>query len=83
MKRVFVVVAAALLLSACTDKKGATEALESSGLKPVDVGGYAWLSCDTDSDVFATKFTAVNATGQTVSGAVCSGWFKGKTIRYN
>jgi hypothetical protein len=72
-----------LMLGACTDQKGATHALQAAGLKPVKVGGYGFLACDGKSDTFATKFTAVNSQGQTVTGTVCGGWWKGKTIRYD
>lgn len=81
--RLPLLVCAAIALAGCTDEDGATKALHSAGLKPVSVGGYAWFACDSKSDDFATKFTAVNAQGETVTGAVCSGWLKGKTIRYD
>lgn len=74
-----------LVLAGCTDEQGATKALREAGLKPVSVGGYALFSCASgkDGDTFATKFTATNVNGQTVTGAVCSGWLKGKTIRFD
>ena len=71
-----------LLLAACTDKPGAYKALDDLGFKNIDVGGYSWFMCDKN-DTFHTKFTAVNANGKPVSGAVCSGWLKGNTIRFN
>jgi hypothetical protein len=74
--------AALLAATGCTDATTATRALENQGLTPVEVGGYAWLSCGKD-DAFRTKFTATNVKGQTVTGAVCSGWFKGATIRFD
>lgn len=75
-------VAAAASLGACTSSTDATKALKAQGLEPVDVGGYAMFSC-SDDDTFKTKFVAKNAKGETVKGAVCSGWFKGSTIRYD
>lgn len=77
------VIAVGMLLSACTDKDGATRALREAGLTPVQVGGHGWFACDGKSDTFATRFTAINAQGATVTGTVCSGWLKGKTIRYD
>ena len=66
-----------------TDKTGATKTLTEAGLKPVQVGGYAWLN-GGESDVYKTKFRALNAQGQEVDGAVTRGLlFKGATIRYN
>lgn len=81
MKKLMIV-AAAILLGACTDESGARRALNSQGLTPVKVGGYALWACSKDDD-FATKFTARNARGETVTGAVCSGWLKGNTIRFD
>lgn len=71
-----------LLLTGCTDNSGARKAIEDAGLTLVEVGGYGWLQCSED-DVFHTKFTAKNANGKTVTGVVCSGWFKGKTVRFD
>jgi hypothetical protein len=82
MKR-FAIVIIGLVLCACTDETGATKALKDAGLTPVKVGGYAWLSCGSKDDVYATKFTAKNIKGETVTGAVCSGVFKGKTVRFD
>jgi len=72
-----------LALAGCTDEDGATKALRSAGLRPVHVGGYSFFGCDSKSDTFATEFTAINVNGETVSGVVCSGFLKGKTIRYD
>ncbi len=70
----------AMSLAGCTDNDGARRALEDAGYSDIQVGGYALFSC-SDKDTFATKFTAKGPTHKPVSGAVCSGWFKGKTIR--
>lgn len=82
MTRVLLV-AAALACIGCTDASGARNALEQAGYSQISVGGYSWWLCDGKEDTFATKFTAVGPTGFAVSGAVCSGWLKGKTIRLN
>ncbi len=60
----------------------ARKALRDAGLKPVKVGGYSFFACGKD-DTFSTQFTATNAQGQTVTGTVCSGWLKGKTVRFD
>jgi hypothetical protein len=65
-----------------TDKVGAAKAVASAGLTSVETGGYRWLSCDRN-DRFRTGFTAINAQGERVTGAVCSGFFKGNTLRFN
>jgi len=74
------VLLAALLLCGCTDPKGTKEALEGQGYTKVTVGGYATFSCGDDDD-FATTFEAINPVGKPVTGVVCTGFFKGATVR--
>lgn len=71
-----------MLTSSCTDEKGATKALERNNYKPIDVGGYGWFDGSKD-DVYRTKFKAVAPNGDTITGCVTKGWFKGSTIRLN
>jgi len=71
-----------VILVGCTDVKGATEAIKNTGLDPVKVGGYALFKC-SEKDSWATKFTARRNDGAVVHGAVCKGWFKGSTVRFN
>lgn len=79
MKRLLIVVAIAL--AGCTNQSGAIEALNKAGFTNIEVGGYDLFACGED-DAFSTRFTATNPQGQRVSGTVCSGWFKGSTIRF-
>lgn len=70
-----------LFLTSCTDESGALDALLKAGYHPITVGGYSCFACGED-DTFATKFTAYSSdSSMIVTGTVCSGWFKGKTIR--
>jgi len=69
-----------VVLSSCTDESGAKKALERNGYKPIKVGGYGWFAGSKD-DVYITKFKAVAPNGDTVTGCVTSGWFKGNTVR--
>lgn len=75
------VIALALILTpvACTDDAGAKKALLDQGYTNVQTSGYSWFSCD-EKDRFSTGFTA-QRDGRQVEGAVCSGWFKGNTVR--
>ena len=85
MRRILMI-AALIALVGCTDEKGATKALHEAGLKPVSVGGHAWFYCAVgrgSGDAFATKFTAKNVRGETVTGAVCEGYANGTRIRYH
>ncbi|MEB3755108.1 hypothetical protein [Acinetobacter sp. MD2(2019)] len=63
-------------------KNDAAKALQANGFTNIQTHGRAFFSCSED-DTFATKFTAKNSAGKTVTGAVCSGWLKGATIRYD
>jgi hypothetical protein len=66
-----------------TDKEGATKTLERNGYKPIEVGGYGWLS-SSESDTYVTEFKAIALNGDTVTGCVTRGlFFKGNTIRIN
>jgi hypothetical protein len=82
--KLILMIAALVALAGCTDEKGATKALREAGLKPVSVGGHAWFYCAIrPPDAFATKFTAKNVRGETVTGAVCEGYGNGTRIRYH
>lgn len=70
----------AVLLSACTQSDRATHALQDAGYTDIRTTGYAFFAC-SEKDTFATGFEAVGPTGRKVSGAVCSGFLKGQTIR--
>lgn len=77
----YVLLATAIFLAAgCTDGPGATQALQSSGFRDVAVTGYRYFGCG-EEDVFRTGFEATGQSGRRVSGVVCSGFFKGYTVR--
>ncbi len=85
MKRMTVAMAAiAILISTggCTRVGNAERILTEQGYTNIEAGGYGWLSCSED-DVFKTEFKATSPAGKTVTGTVCSGWFKGGTIRFD
>jgi hypothetical protein len=69
-----------LAISACYSTNDATKALTESGYTDIVLHGHAMWSCSKD-DTFSTEFEATSPSGVRVTGAVCSGWFKGKTIR--
>ena len=80
MKKLFVAVLIALSVSGCTRPGLAERVLSEQGYTDIDAGGYGFFSCSED-DVFKTNFKATSPAGKRVKGAVCSGWFKGATIR--
>ena len=76
------VVAGALSNPLWTDEKGTADALINAGYTPNTVGGYTWANCG-GADLWRTKFTATNSSGEDTSGIVCKGLFKGPTIHFN
>lgn len=74
-------IAAALALAACTvPEDEAALAVEAYGLTDVEFGGADPLAC-SDQDTFSRSFEAVTVQGRRVRGVVCSGAFKGATVR--
>jgi hypothetical protein len=71
-------------LSSCSDKEGTIRALEMQGFTNIEIKGYNILGCD-EKDFYHTSFRACKSTDQSscITGVVCSGPFKGSTIRYN
>jgi hypothetical protein len=78
---IIAIVFASLIVFGCTDADRAYQTLLNAGFSDVEITGYSFFGCSED-DVFHTKFTARNAHGNYVDGVVCSGWFKGATIRF-
>ena len=64
----------------CTDMEGARKTLERNNYKVIEVGGHDWFN-GGEQDVYATRFKAIAPNGDTVTGCVTRGLFKGNTIR--
>lgn len=71
-----------ILTPGCTDATTATKALQAQGFTEVHIIGWGGPWECSDSDQFSTRFSAKNPQGQQVEGTVCSGWFKGATVRW-
>lgn len=71
---------AAFFLSACSDEPTALRVLQAAGYTDIVLDGYAWSGCGKE-DHYATAFKARGPSGVHVEGVVCSGVFKGATIR--
>lgn len=80
MKRMIMIAFLGISLAACTDPDAARRTAENHGLTNVQITGYSFWGC-SDDDTVRTAFTAQNAQGRTVRGVVCSGIFKGNTLR--
>ena len=84
MKR-FTMVVLAIVVTMCVSCSSASDAnkvLKSSGFSEIEIEGYTFFGCGED-DAFHTKFCAKNPKGVRVCGVVCSGWFKGGTLRFD
>jgi hypothetical protein len=74
------VVSSALLGAGCTRPNDTRRVLEQSGYTQIEITGWRPFAAD-EKDTFSTGFSATAPNGQRVTGAVCSGWFKGNTVR--
>ncbi len=84
MRRIVIITASAIALTACTDEQGAREALDGAGYTNVQTHDRTgFFSQCGDSDSTETPFVATGPTGATVEGVVCGsgGWGKASTIR--
>lgn len=83
MKKTILIVAMALSIAACGTRTESAEALlNQQGYTDVEITGYDMFSCSED-DNFKTGFVATAPNGDRVSGTVCEGLMKGKTIRFD
>lgn len=82
MKTLIVTILALVLLQGCTRPDNARSVLTNAGYTSIQLNGHAWFLCD-EKDTFADEFTATAPNGHVVTGAVCSGVFKGSTIRFD
>lgn len=67
----------------CVDSEGTQHALVQQGYTNVAPKGHGWFACG-EGDFYSTRFSAINPSGNNVSGVVCSGLlFKAATIRFD
>ncbi len=78
----FVIVAALVGPSACTDETSARRVLSAAGYTDIEITGWRPMMAG-EHDVFSTGFRAKGPNGAAISGAVTSGAFKGSTIRFD
>lgn len=78
---IIVIIFGALLgPKACTRPNDTVRILASNGYTNIEITGWRPF-IKSDSDTFSTGFRAVAPNGTVVTGAVCSGFLKGHTIR--
>lgn len=73
-----------LVLMGCSSEddfqKGKRQ-LELQGYTNIESTGYDWFCC-SDKDTYSTGFKAMAKDSTIVEGCICSGVFKGVTIRF-
>lgn len=82
ISRLVFVAACTCVLCACTDPPTAERALDDLGFTEIQTTGYRFFSCGEDY-TFHTGFAATNVNGKRVTGAVCSGWLKGTSVKFD
>jgi len=82
MRKLLFITVFALMLIGCSRPDATKQVLAKQGYTQIQTHGYGLFSCD-EKDTFSTKFTALSPAGVRVSGVVCSGVFKGHTIRFD
>lgn len=75
-------IAAASFNPLWVDPAGAAKTLDSVGFTNIETTGYGWFKCGK-GDAWRTDFKAQNPNGKEVTGTVCSGFFKGSTVRFD
>lgn len=70
-----------LFCQGCSNQDDAKRALNNAGYTNIKTTGHEFFSCGED-DFYSTGFKATNHLGKEISGVVCSGLFKGATIRF-
>jgi len=83
--KILMIITAILILTitaSCTKPEETKTILTKQGYTNIQIGGYSLFAC-SKGDFYSTKFNATSANGSNVSGTVCSGIFKGSTVRFD
>lgn len=84
MKKITLLLFLLFLLQSCTNKnhfeKGKHQ-LEMQGYTDIKYTGYSVFCCD-EKDTYSSGFICKDKQGNDVKGCICSGVFKGITIRF-
>lgn len=82
MKNFIVAMAVVFALFGCYRPDQAKEVLGKQGFTNIETHGWSPFGCG-EEDTFTTKFSATSPIGEHVTGVVCSGFFKGATVRFD
>lgn len=75
LKIVFVLLLLIIVQLSCQDKKSTVKALKESGYNVVEVGGYSWFGCPSDT-WWRTKFKIKDKSNEIIDGCYCEGFSK-------
>lgn len=80
MKKLILILAVAVTLTACTRPDAARRVLEQNNYSQIEITGYRFFMSSRE-EMYSTGFRAISPSGEPISGAVTSGFFGGQTIR--
>lgn len=78
---IFLFIILVSLRSCLTNEDKPRQVLEEQGFTNIRFTGYSFFMC-SDKDTYSTGFEATSPTGKEVKGAVCGGFMKGYTVRF-
>lgn len=81
-KRIIAIAMFGAIVAGCTDPRAANKALDDMGFTDVQMTGYRIFTCGKDY-TFHTGFSAKNARGKIITGAVCSSWLGGSAVKFD
>ena len=84
MKTIIIAILTGFLLVGCTSEKDfekGKEQLENMGYSNIENTGYNAFCC-SEKDTYSTGFKCTDKKGREVKGCICSGAWKGITIRF-
>ena len=74
------ILVACLCFGGCTDPEGTKRVLRQQNYTDIEITGFRYFTA-SKGDTHVTGFKAKAPNGETVTGVVTSGWFKGHTVR--
>jgi hypothetical protein len=81
MMKKLIIITALLVTTACTKESDVAKYAKIEKWDSYEILGYSFFGCG-EKDLFRTEFRAVK-NGQEFTGIMCSGLFKGATLRLN
>lgn len=74
------VIVVCISFGGCSDPEGTKRVLRQQNYTDIEITGFRYFTA-SKGDMYVTGFKAKAPNGETVTGVVTSGWFKGHTVR--